>query len=109
MRSLFAFLACLMLVATAWSSAAQAQRGIGCGDTVAQKVASVAGDCDEAPADSDNHCPRCHADCHGHHVAVALSGDAPGRLFDGNGLYAPAAAVTWSAHRNAGTLRPPQA
>lgn len=108
MRAVLILLACLMLVVTAWSGAAQAA-DFGCGEMADQAAVHIASDCDEVSADADRGYPHCHTGCHGHHVAAPVSTRPPGRIGAIAIAYAPAAASTIAAHRGGQHLRPPQA
>ena len=109
MRPLFTLLACLMLLVTAWGSAAQAQSGIGCNETAGQMAVHGAGDCDERPADADKNYAHCHTGCHGHHIAAPILNRAFPPVLAVSRSYVIAAQVTLTAHPIDQTLRPPQA
>lgn len=108
MRSVLTLLACLMLVMTGWSGAAQAA-DFGCNEVADQMAVHVAGDCDEVPADADRNYPHCHTGCHGHHVATPIPARVPGQAAAMTSAYASAAEPTLTSHQIDQTLRPPQA
>ncbi|QJU57343.1 hypothetical protein HL653_05665 [Sphingomonas sp. AP4-R1] len=108
MRSLFAILACLMLVVSAIGGPARAG-GLGCSETVGEVAVHIAGDCDEVPADAHKNYPHCHTGCHGQHVAAPMPFRAVVSIVDLAGEYAPVASVTLTARRVDPALRPPQA
>lgn len=107
MRFLLTVFACLMLVVSAWSGAAQAA-DFGCAEVSDQTALHVAGDCDEVSADADRGYPHCHTGCHGHHVATPFLSQAPGPSSVTAVVFVSARSVVISGHRNDPHLRPPQ-
>lgn len=108
MRSLLGLLACLMLVVSAWSGAAQAANPA-CNEMADQVAVHVVGDCDEVPADAHKNYPHCHTGCHGHYVTAALPTRAPAPAFAMVRAYSLSKQPTLTAHQVDQTLRPPQA
>lgn len=108
MRSLRTFLACLMLIMTAWGGVAQAAGPV-CSETADQVAVHVAGDCDEVPADADRGYPHCHTACHGHHVTAPTPAVLAGAIAVAARDYPVAPALALTAHQVDRTLRPPQA
>lgn len=108
MRVLLTMFACLMLVVSAWSGAAQAA-DFECAEMSDQTALHVAGNCDEVPADADRGYPHCHTGCHGHHVATPFLAQAPSLSSATAVVFVPAGSVVISGHRSDPHLRPPQA
>jgi hypothetical protein len=69
------FLACLMLVLTAWVGVAHAAEVGGCIETSQYEAAShVDGDGDQVAADADKAYPHHHGSCHAHHLSAPDAG-----------------------------------
>ncbi len=110
MRRLLPFLACLMLVLTAWVGVAHAAEVGGCIETSQYDAASHAdGDGDQVPGDADKDYPHHHGSCHAHHMSAPDSDTL-------TGMPGLAGSVLLSFHdtilvgRDADTaLRPPKA
>ncbi|WP_139226863.1 hypothetical protein [Sphingomonas sp. OK281] len=78
MRRLLPFLACLMLVLTAWVGVAHAAEVGGCIETSQYEAASHAdGDGDQVAADADKGYPHHHGGCHAHHMSTPDSDTLP--------------------------------
>lgn len=69
-RKLLPFLACLMLVLTAWTGVAKAMEPTGCAEMAQTHMTTpIAADCDMVPPDADHGYPHHHGGCHSHFVA----------------------------------------
>lgn len=110
MRRLLPFLACLMLVLTAWVGVAHAAEIGGCIETSQYEAAAhVDGDADQVPADADKGYPHHHGSCHAHHLSAPDADTMAGMT---GPAIATLARVDGAAlvGRDADTaLRPPQA
>lgn len=110
MRTMLPFLACLMLVLTAWSGVAKAMEPMTCADMAQSRMATpLAADCDLVPPDADHGYPHHHGGCHSHFVADVSAAAVP--LDHARATSDPAAAAFWPLTGSiaAAALRPPQA
>jgi len=109
MRRLLPFLACLMLVLTAWVGVAHAAEIGGCIETSQYEAAShVDGDGDQVAADADKGYPHHHGSCHAHHMSAPDADTLAGTAGPAGSLLAPVAGATLVGRDADAALRPPQ-
>jgi len=109
-RKLLPFLACLMLVLTAWTGAAKAMQPTDCADMAQSHMTTpVAADCDMVPPDADHGYPHHHGGCHSHFDADVNASSTP--LDRARTTSSPAAEpfLPLTGSTAAAALRPPQA
>ncbi len=110
MRTLTSFLACLMLVLTAWTGTAHAAELLGCSAPMqAEMVMHVASHCDTVPADADQGTPHHHDSCHGQHVSTPAPEQIVMRPTRIRQTYDISSARVLAAYETDRTPRPPQA
>jgi hypothetical protein len=110
MRRLLPFLACLMLVLTAWVGVAHAAEVGGCMETSKYEAAShVEGDSDQVAADADKGYPHHHGNCHAHHMSAPDADTLAGMTGPAGSRLAPVSDATLVGRDTDAALRPPQA
>ena len=110
MRRLLPFLACLMLVLTAWVGVAHAAEVGGCIETSQYEAAShVDGDGDQVAADTDKGYPHHHGSCHAHHMSAPDADTLPGTTGPTGSMLAFGAEATLVGRDADTALRPPRA
>jgi hypothetical protein len=111
MRSLLAFIACLILVVSGLSSVAHATEMPGDAAVSALELATShsPGDADEVPADSDRGYPHHHSICHGHDLAAPLKMPAAPQRFRDHAATHPALANALIDRTLDAPHRPPMA
>ena len=110
MRNLLPFLACLMLVLTAWTGVAKAMEPTGCAEIAQSRMTMPnAADCDMVPPDADHGYLHHHGGCHSHFVADvnATSTSLDRARTTSSPVTEPFLPLTGSTA--AAALRPPQA
>jgi hypothetical protein len=112
MRRLLPFLACLMLVLTAWVGVAHAAEVGGCIETSQYEVAAHVdgfGVGDQVAADADNGYPHHHGSCHAHHLSAPDANALPGTASPASATLAPFDGAALVGRDADTALRPPQA
>lgn len=110
MRRLLPFLACLMLVLTAWVGVAHAAEIGGCIETSQYEAAShVDGDGDQVAGDVDKGYPHHHGSCHAHHMSAPDSDTLSGTTGLASSTLASFDSATLVGRDADTALRPPQA
>ena len=110
MRRLLPFLACLMLVLTAWVGVAHAAEIGGCIETSQYEAAShVDGDGDQVVGDADKGYPHHHGSCHAHHTSAPDADTLSGTTGPAGSTLASFDSATLVGRDADATLRPPQA
>jgi hypothetical protein len=107
MRTLLPFLACVLMVLTAWIGTASAVEFVACPE-MAQTMQMHA--CDDAlvPADADKGYPHRHASCHGHHVATPAATGLPATPVALESTFRPMRRLALVGSPADQALRPPQ-
>jgi hypothetical protein len=110
MRRLLPFLACLMLVLTAWVGVAHAAEVGGCIETSQYEAAShLDGDGDQVAADADKGYPHHHGSCHAHHMRAPDADTLAATTGPAGSMLAPVAGATLVGRDADAALRPPKA
>ncbi|MET0375209.1 MAG: hypothetical protein ABW128_13255 [Rhizorhabdus sp.] len=110
MRRFLPFLACLMLVLTAWVGVAHAAEVGGCIETSQYEATShLDGDEDQVAADADKGYPRHHGSCHAHHMSAPDADTLAGMTGSTDSMLASVDRATLVGRDADTALRPPQA
>lgn len=110
MRKLTPFVACLLLVLTAWTGTAHASGMSSCDEPMQTEVAAhFDGDCDQVPMDTGKSYPHHHNACHGCQAAFPIQAAADVPLTADLAVPTIASVVGLTAADVETALRPPQA
>jgi hypothetical protein len=104
------FLACFMLMLTAWVGVAHAAEVGGCIETSQYEAAAhVEGDGDQVPADADKGYPHHHGSCHAHHMSAPKCDTLPGITSTAGSTLTSLDGAALVGRNADAALRPPQA